>query len=345
MKILIIGGTGNISSSITNQILHAGHDLTIFTLPESDSTSKNSPIPEDAKSLLGDRRDYEKFDQMMKKAGSFDCVIDMFCFSPSDAESTIRSFRGKTSQVIFTSTVDVYTKKEIGYPLNEHSERKPSPSFGYAFEKEKCERLFEKAHFRGDFQLTVIRPAHTYSRFFIHTLGWGTYFLDRIRKGKPMIVHGDGSSIWVATHSDDVARAYLGAIGNKKAFGKAYNLAGDEWMTWNAYHQILAKAIAAPEPELIHIPTDILVKIAPENAHWCEMNFSHNNIFNTTAAKEDLGFQYTIAWEQGSRLGYEWLNQRGLIENCNNYQFYDDIIDNWRDLKVGITRLMKPQDL
>lgn len=343
MRILILGGTGNISTSISQQLLQAGHELTLFK--RSTSGSMSPPILEGVKIILGDRTISSDFESKMKAAGSFDCVIDMICYRPSEAESAIRAFRGQIGQFIFTSTVDVYTKSVGGYPLNEQAERNPSPEFSYAFEKAKCERIFEEAHEQGDLQVTTLRPAHTYTRFFIHTFGWETYFLDRLRKGKPVIVHGDGTSIWVATHSDDVARAYVRAIGNKRAFGRAYHLSGDEWMTWNKYHQILARAIGAPQPKLIHIPTDLLVRLAPKAAQWCAMNFSHNNIFDPTAAKKDLGFRYTIPWENGSRLGYEELNQRGLIQNSDDHPFYDRVIDAWQNLAARMVEITADLDL
>jgi nucleoside-diphosphate-sugar epimerase len=343
MRILIIGGTGNISTSISHRLLEEGHDLTLFTLPEPGEM--DSPIPRGANSILGDRTDYEDFEAKVIEAGSFDCVIDMLCYTPEDARSDIRAFGGRIGQLIFTSTVDVYTKPAKRYPVTEDAERQPSPEFPYAFNKAKCERIFEAAHQRGDFPVTFIRPTHTYSRFIIHTFGWGTYFLDRLRRGQPIIVHGDGSSIWVATHSDDVARAYVGVVGNPRTLGKAYHLAADEWMTWDMYHQGLARAIDAPEPTLVHMPTDLLDRVVPKAAEWCVVNFSYNNIFDTTAAKTDLGFRYTIPWEDGARRAYDWLEGRGLVEKSEDYPFYDRVIEAWQRLGVGMARELADVDI
>ncbi len=343
MKVLIIGGTGNISTSISRLLLEHGADLTLFTLPEPGKM--DSPIPEGAKSILGDRTDYADFEAKMAEAGGFDCVIDMLCYKPADAESDVRAFQGRIGQLIFTSTVDVYTKPARQYPVTEDAERQPSPRFPYAFNKARCERIFEAAHKRGDFPVTVIRPTHTYSRFIIHTFGWGTYFLDRLRRGRPIIVHGDGSSIWGATHSDDAARTYVGAAGNQATFGKAYHLAADEWLTWDMYHQGLARAIDAPEPTLVHIPTDLLGKVVPQAAEWCVVNFSYNNIFDTTAAKTDLGFRYTIPWEEGARRCYNWLEEWGLIENSDDYPFYDRTIEAWQRLGDGMAQELVGVDI
>ncbi|MEQ8672733.1 MAG: NAD-dependent epimerase/dehydratase family protein [Aggregatilineales bacterium] len=334
MKILLIGGTGNIGTSITQQLVDAGHDLTIFTrtgklpLALSDTVS----------SIQGNRFDYDDFETKVKSAGSFDCVIDMLTFSPQDAESIIRTFKGRTEQYIFTSTVDVYSKTGTGYPLKENTERNPSEQFAYAFNKAQCERMFEQADERGDFNVTIIRPAYTYSHFFVHSLGFETYFFDRMLKAQPIIVHGDGRSIWVATHSDDVARGYVAAVGNPITYGKAYHLTGEEWMTWDTYHYDLAQAIGAPEPTLVHIPTDLLARIVPDIAELAVLNFSHNNIFDNSAAKNELGYEYTIKWKDGARRGYEWLAERNLVANSDNFPFYDRIINAWQTLTTQLVK-------
>jgi nucleoside-diphosphate-sugar epimerase len=155
----------------------------------------------------------------------------------------------------------------------------------------------EEAHEHGDFPVTIIRPAHTYGegRGLIHSFGLGgAYYFNRIRYGKPIITHGDGSSLWAACHRDDVGQAFAEAVGNAKAFGKGYHTASEEPMTWNQYHQTVAQAMNAPEPDLIHIPTDFLFEIAPKEAEWCKENFQYNNIFDNAAAKADLNFRYTV---------------------------------------------------
>jgi nucleoside-diphosphate-sugar epimerase len=167
----------------------------------------------------------------MAGVGPFDCVVDMIGYLPEDVQSAIRAFRGRVGQYIFCSTVDVYTKPAQHYPIREDAEQEPSPSFPYALNKAGCENILLEAHRRGDFPLTIIRPAQTYGEggALVHTLGFGTYYLDRVRRGKPIIIHGDGSSLWAACHRDDVGRAFAGAVGNAQALGRAYNVTGAEW--------------------------------------------------------------------------------------------------------------------
>jgi nucleoside-diphosphate-sugar epimerase len=327
MKVLVIGGTGLISTAITRFLVEHGDDVTIY-----NRGKRVEEVPDNVKRIVGDRQDYPIFKNQIAKMGKFDCVIDMICFLPEEAEKAVRIFKDRTKQYIFCSTVDVYTKPAKKYPVTEDAEKKPQKSFSYAFNKAACERIFFNADRNNDFSLTIIRPAYTYGEGagILHTFGWGTYFLDRIRKGKPVIVHGDGTSFWVACHRDDVARAFVGAVGNENAFGKAYHVTGEEWMTWNSYHHKVAEAMKIPLPSLIHIPTDLLRNIAPKQAEWCAENFQFNNMFDNKAAKADLGFKYTIPWVEGVRRAVDWLEKHGGLENSDNFPFYDRIIEAWQ---------------
>lgn len=331
MKVLIIGGTGLISTAISRYLIERGENVTLF-----NRGMRKSQIPDGYKRIIGDRKDYQAFEAQMADAFRFDCVIDMICFLPEEAESAIRAFRRSIGHYIFCSTVDVYTKPAKDYPIREDAEREPSKSFPYAFNKALCENVLTEAHERGDFPVTFIRPACTYSDTSnpIHSFGGGSYYLDRLRKGKPIIVHGDGTSFWVACHRDDVGRAFANAVGNQKVYGKAYHVTGEEWMTWDCYHQRVAEAMGAPPPKLVHIPTDILGKILPKTSEWCVENFHFNNIFDNTAAHSDLGFKYTISWIDGVRRAIKWLDENGRIENSDDYPFYDRIIKAWE--KFGV---------
>jgi len=330
MKILIIGGTGNISTPLTKMLLEQGHDLTLF--------KREAKVPEwlgAAHIIPGDRCRRDEFRRKLSGPETFDCVIDMICYEPEDALCDIELFRGRTGQFIFCSTVDVYTKTPASYPVTEQNGVIGAlPSFPYAYKKVLCERAMWEAHRRGDFALTLIRPAFTYNETWspgIHSFGGQRYHLDRIRRGKPIILHGDGTSVWVATYRDDVARAFVGAVGNRKTFGEDYNLSGDEWMTHNHIWRTIARVMGAPEPDFVYIPTDVLARIAPQYAEWCRENFRHNNIFDTSKAKRDLGYRYTVRFEEGVRKCVDYLSRNNLIEDCDAYPFYDRIVEAWRN--------------
>jgi nucleoside-diphosphate-sugar epimerase len=337
MKILIIGGTGNISTAITGMIQGKGHEITLFN---NDTVRPEWLLPE-VNVICGNRKDLLTFKKVIFSSGNYDCVIDMICFEPEDAEKDVSLFSGRTEQFIFCSTVDVYPKTTFTYPVTETTEIGALPSFQYAYKKVVCENLLWKAHKAGSFQLTVIRPAATYNESWspaVHSFGGQTYHLDRLRKGKPIILHGDGTSIWVASYRDDTAGAFAGAIGNPKTYGEAYNVTGDEWMTHNQMWKTVARIMKAPEPDFVYIPSLLLAKLLPVEAEWCRENFMHNNIFDNSKAKRDLGFVYSVTFIEGARKCITYLEKNNLIEDCNKYPFYDNLVNYWIILENELSR-------
>jgi len=325
MKVLIIGGTGHISTAITPLFIEAGHDVTLYNMGKHKSLFDGK-----VRQISGDRMNYPEFEKNLENE-SFDCVIDMICFRPEDALSDIRVFSGRVNHFIFASTVDVYTKPADSLPVYEDSSRIANPAFDYAHMKVECENLFMNAEKKGAFNLTILRMAAISGegRGLVHSFEGGLYHIDRLLRGKPIIVHGDGSSIWVTCHRDDAARAYLGAAGNKKTFGKAYNISGDEFMTWNQYWTRAASALNAPKPTLVHIPTDVLLRYPDIDASWCGYNFQYNNMLDNSASKKDLGFRYTITWEENVRRVVGYLVERNMIPNSDENPVYDKILSSW----------------
>lgn len=331
MKILIIGGTGLISTPLTHFLLEQGEEVTLYNRGTTPSR-----VPAGTRVLTGDRQQYSTFENQMQDAGHFDCVIDMVGYAPGDADSVIRALKGRIGQFIFCSTVDVYRKPATRYPYVE------AEAYGglntYSKNKVVCEQTLLAAHTQGDFPVTIIRPAYTYgeSRSVLYPVGSSGGYLDRIRQGKPIIVHGDGSSLWVACHIDDVARAFVGAIGNSRTFGKSYHTTGEEWMTWDCYHQGVAEALGAPPPTFVHIPTDTLMKIVPDRAASVADNFQFNNIFDNSAARTDLGFRYTISWVEGVKRAVSWLEQHYKPGIADDSWIDDRIIAAWSQLETDI---------
>ncbi len=339
MRILIIGGTGNISTATARILAARGEDVTLYNRGRSGA-------PIDCKTITGDRYDHAAFEAQMAEAGTFDCVIDMIGYDPEDVRSLVRAFAGRTAQVIFCSTVDVYTKPAQVYPIVESADRAPSPAFPYAHKKALCERILEEAHARDDFAVTLIRPAQTYndSQSPLPLIGSGTHFLKRIRQGKPIIVLGDGTSFWSAAHRDDVGPTFVAAIGNSKTYGKAYHVTAEEVFTWEQLYQIVADVMGAPPIDFVHIPTDLLGRMAPKAAAWSVVNFHYNNIFDNSAAKIDLDYRYTIPWAEGVRRMLAWHDARGAIDTSPDDPLYNKIVDVWRTLGESAVRAMVSLD-
>ncbi len=331
MRILLIGGSGLISTPITRALLERGDDVILYNRGQTPLRAEGA-----LQQVTGDRNDFAAFEAQIADLGHFDCVIDMVCFTPAQAESVVRACAGRTTQFIFCSTVDVYSRPAPRYPYREDAPREAISDYGR--NKVACEDVFLAAHARGDFAATIIRPAMTYGEggAIVHTFGWSTTYLDRMRKGRPIVVHGDGQSLWVTCHVDDVARAFVAAIGNERAYGKAYHTAGDHWMTWNQFHAGVAEALGVPLPRLVHIPSDVLAAIAPERAGITIFNFQYDTIFDNSAAKADLGFAQTIDWVEGVRRTVAWLDANRPIENSDADRYEDRLIEAWDRMVRGL---------
>ena len=338
MKILIIGGTGLISTAITRFLVERGDDVTLYNRGQREVRTPPT------KMIYGDRRDYAAFERQMAAAGTFDCVIDMICFLPEEAESDVRAFKGRTGQFIFTSTVDVYTKPATRYPYTE-SEPLSGVSL-YGKKKVVCESVFSAAHAREDLPVTIIRPAYTYGegQSLLSWRGRDNYLIDRLRKGKPIISHGDGTPLWVCCHIDDAARAYLGATGNARSIGRAYHVTGEEWMTWDQYYKGIAGVLGAPSPNLVHIPSDLLAALAPKSGRTPVENFMFDNVFDNSAARSDLGFRYTITWKRGVARVVPWLESRGLVKNSDEDTLDDKIVAAWQSATAEMVEMVKGLD-
>ncbi len=336
MKVLILGGTGLISTAITRQLLERGDDVTLYNRGRTEVR-----VPSGATTLHGDRKEYAAFEAQMADAGPFDAVIDMIGFVPEDAESLIRAFRGRVNQVIFCSTVDVYTKPAARYPYTEAAERKPQSDYGR--NKVLCEDALMEADARGDFHVTIIRPASTYGEggTLVHTFGWRTETFDRLRQGLPVVVHGDGTALWVVCHVDDEAVAFVNALGAEVAFGKAYHATGEEWLTWNRYHELICESMGWPAPTLVHIPSDLLNRIATERFGVIESNFQYNNIYDNRAACEDLGFRYTIPFIEGARRTLNWMEENSRIAPASADPFHDCLLAEWERLSAGASEAVR----
>jgi nucleoside-diphosphate-sugar epimerase len=328
MRILILGGTGLISTGITAQLLErGGYDIWHYNRGQ-----RSSPFADQITTLTGNRYDPVAFEAQMAEQGTFDCVIDMIGYAPADVESLMRAFGGKTGHLIFCSTVDVYARPASTYPVTEKEPFRPT-AWDYAQKKAECERILWAWYEKERHPFTVLRPVHTYDDWgaALHTFGGASYHLDRLKKGKPIILHGDGSSLWSSVHRDDCATAFVGAIGNPVAFGKSYHLPGEECVTWEQYHGMIAEAIGAPPPEFVHIPIDLLYAL-DKRAYITLVNFAYNNCFDPTSARQELGYRYRTSIAQGMRRIYDNLLASGKLQNSDDVPEDDRLIAAWRKM-------------
>ena len=331
MKVLLIGGSGNISPAIAAELLRMGAQVTVFNRGHHD-------VPGTSR-ITGDR--YDAVDFLSKVADhAFDCVIDMICYHPNDAQTLVDAFAGRVTQLIFCSTVNTYIAPALSYPVTEETPIGADPAFDYAYDKVLCERLLGDAAAKGAFNLTIVRPGATFNDQStpVSLLGDGRGLMHRMLTGKPLIVMGDGSSLWAAAHRDDVGRAIAHAALNERAYGQGYTIASEEAMTWERYFAIASEALGNPNPRFAHIPWQVLVRLAPEDCAWVGLNFRFNNIYSSAKAKRDLGFVQTISWAEIMRRSAAHHLAAGDLTARYEHPLYDRIIEAYdrclRDIRL-----------
>jgi nucleoside-diphosphate-sugar epimerase len=301
MKVLFIGGTGFISTSVSRMAVARGLELYHLNrgLRKTDLSGVHSLIadvnqPEQARAALGDMK--------------FDAVVDWVAYTPADIERDLALFRGRARQFIFISSASAYQKPPAHHIIRE-STPLHNPYSEYARNKMACEERLTRAWREEGFPATIVRPSLTYgdANFPIAMGGWGCFTLaDRLRKGRPIIVHGDGSSLWVVTHAEDFARGFLGLVGNPLAVGDAFHITTDEVQTWNQIYETIADALGV-KPNIVHIATELITKVAPQLTGSLLGDKAWSVVFDNTKIKEYVpGFQAVIPFREGIRRTVAW---------------------------------------
>jgi nucleoside-diphosphate-sugar epimerase len=192
----------------------------------------------------------------------------------------------------------------------------------------------------NNFPLRSCVPSHSYGEGgdLIRSFGPSQTFVDRLRRGKPLIVQGDGNSLWASCHVDDVARGFIGTMGVPQCLGEAYNITGDEWMTWNTYHQQVAEVVGGTfEP--VHMPTDVLLQVAPQWAGGTHEIFAWPSVFDNSKIKRDTGYTgQTVSWKQGVERTVNWLEAQGRLKNSDEDTFEDELVAAWQTQTASLPR-------
>ncbi len=328
MHVLFVGGTGLISTSIARQLLEVGHQVTLFNRGKSENR-----LPPGASVIEGDRKNYAAFEATFADK-TYDVVVDMVAFHPDDSASAVRAFAGRCGQFLHCSTVCVYSGPVQQIPT---TETEPYHSIGtYGQNKIACEQLLLQAFTDQQFPVTILRPSHSYGEggSIIRSFGPADTFVDRLRKNKPLIVQGDGNSLWASCHVDDVARGFIGTMDNPKCLGEAYNITSDEWFTWNQYHAQVAE-VCGGTFDPVHISTDTLREAAP---HWSGSTYEileWPSVFDNSKIKRDTNYTgQTINFREGVRRTLAWLEGKGQIADSDKDDYEDRLIAAWRE-KTG----------
>ena len=337
MKILMIGGTGTISSAITRQLAENCHELWLL----NRGTRKNE-VPASVKQLIVDIDDTDKVLQLLGDK-QFDSVCEFIGFLPSQVERDIRLFSKRTRQYVYISSASAYNKPAASHMITEGTSL-ANPHWEYSRNKIACEELLMKEYREHGFPVTIVRPSHTYCErgvpVSVHGLKGSWQVLKRMMEDKPVIVHGDGSSLWTLTWNEDFARGFIGLLGNPKAIGEAFQIMSDEQLTWNQIYECVANALHVT-PHLYHVSSDFLAAVAPK-----EWDFEGNLLgdkavtvcFDCTKLKRAVpGYQATTRFDEGVRRCVAYLLAHPEL------QTEDSEFDTWCDRVIEAQEVAKGQ--
>jgi nucleoside-diphosphate-sugar epimerase len=299
MRVLFIGGTGVISTACSRLAVERGVDLFLLNRGQSER-----PVPEGAHVLRGDIRDPASAAAAVG-ARTFDAVVDWVAFTPAHVEADLDLFRGRTGQYVFIGSASAYQTPPARLPVVESTPLR-NPFWAYSRDKIACEDRLVRAYREEAFPVTVVRPSHTYDETLLPMEG-GYTVVDRMRRGAPVVVHGDGTSLWTLTHSRDVARGLVGLLGNPHALGEAFHVTSDEWLSWNQISETVARAAGAAAPRLVHVPSETLAAFDPERGAGLLGDKAHSRIFDNAKIKRAVpDFVATVPFAQGAEEVLAW---------------------------------------
>jgi len=325
MRVLFIGGTGFISAAVSRQVIAKGQDLYLL------NRGLRSAAPPGSHSLVADIHRPEDVRAVLKGM-RFDVVVNWIAYTPADIERDLSLFKGRVEQYIFISSAAAYQKPPVHYLITEATPLH-NPFWDYAQNKIACEERLLRARDEEGFPATIVRPSHTYeTNFPVAIGGGGSYTLvDRLKKGRPIIVHGDGTSLWVVTHAEDFGRGFMGLLGNQQAIGQAFHITSDEVQTWEQIYRTIAQAVGL-EANIVHMPSDFIARVAPKLQGTLLGDKMWSTAFDNSKIKTFVPeFAAAIPFREGIRRTLKWFHadqQRQHVDEAVNKEM-DQVLSSY----------------
>jgi nucleoside-diphosphate-sugar epimerase len=319
MKIGIVGGTGNISQSIVRLLLEQGYEVVCF------NRGQTTKAPEGVRAIQGDRRDRENFERKMQ-AEKFDAAIDMICFNAEDAASSVRAFRD-VGWFVQTSTTCTYGIVYNYLPVEETHPLRPNTEYG--LNKVAADDVYLEAYHHEKFPIVIIKPSTTYGPIqgMLRQVCWDFSWIDRVKKGKPILICGDGFALHQHLHVDDIAKAFVGVLGKEHTIGQTYNAVNRGYTTWADYHRLAGKVLGR-DVELVGVPFEDLRKLNVPHIGILEDEFAYNDYYSSEKLFRDVPeFHPQISLEQGMTQVFEAMEREGRIPNSDELKWEDEIIE------------------
>ena len=328
-NILFVGGTGIISSACSPLVVENGNNL--FLLNRGESTR---PVPSGAEVIRADIRRDPSALALAVRQHHIDVVVEWIAFVPEDIQRDIEACVGQVAQYVFISSASAYQKPIKDLPITEETPLE-NPFWEYSRNKIACEKLLLRAYREQGFPVTIVRPSHTYDQTLLPFHG-GWTIVDRMRRGTPVIVHGDGTSLWVLTHHRDFAVGFVGLLGNTAAIGEAFQITSDELLTWNAIFAQVAE-VAGAELKAVHIPSDAIAKYDERWGASLLGDKAHSVIFDNSKIRRLVpGFNPQIPFSKGSREIVAWYdaNPQFRVVDEETNRMHDRIIADFQAIKA-----------
>ncbi len=308
MRVVVVGGTGNISTGVVKSLLKFGHDVAVFSRGE-----RPSRLPAGVRYLTGDRKVRAAFEATMQ-AENFEAAIDMICYNAEDAESDVRAFRG-VKHFIQTSTAATIGPPYATMPYDENTPLQPAGDYGR--NKAAADSIFMEAHRRGELPTTIFKPSFIWSMVWpiARHLGFDKHWISRLRRGLPLLIADSGNAIISHCHADEAGVAYGAALGRTRCIGQTYILASPHLMTWREMHEQMADALGSRSP-LVSAPADFLIKVWPENTRILASSHGWNHVHLINKLMRDVPeFKATkpIGYQWEERI--EWSLKNGRLED------------------------------
>lgn len=325
MKICVVGGTGNISTGIVKLLVEQDHEVICFNRGESGAP------PAGVRVIRGDRGDQAAFEEAMQRE-RFDAAIDMICFDADQAASSIRAFRD-VKHFVMCSTVCTYGVDSDWFPTTEDHPLRPIIDYGR--NKVAADNLFLDTFHRDGFPVTIIKPSTTYGARtgLLRQVASDFSWIDRVRKGKPILVCGDGNAIHQFMHVDDAPPAFAGVLGKEHCLGRTYNMVHDRYWTWAAYHRTAMEVIGR-EVELVGVPFADLERFDVPGFDICRDIFRHHTYYSVDNLLHDVPeFRPRLSLAEGLRQVLDVMDREGRVPNSDDVDWEDHIIERQRRVR------------
>jgi nucleoside-diphosphate-sugar epimerase len=336
MKVLVLGGTGVISRAIVDRLLAERHQVTVY-----NRGTRTIPFAGDVTHIRGDRLQRQQFESDMRQR-TFDAVIDMICFNEADARSSVAAFRNNAGHLVICSSIAAYKRPYKTVPTVEAAEEFwDNPVFGYAYHKAEMEKFLRPVIQADRLPITIVRPSLTYgpgaSNIGVLRQNYGV--MDRIQKGKPLVMFGDGTTSWSWTFAPDLAKGFVGILGNSQTYGESYHICSEELRIWEDLYLEFGK-IVGRAPRIVHIPAELLYQAAPNLCAHLYFEKTYTGLFDNAKIRQVIpGYRAQISLNEGLRTIAEWFEKEANTVDPEKDALEDKLVELHRSWTDQITNL------